>query len=286
HGRRVPGAGGHGGPARGPAVDGGAHHDHPARRLVVRHRDQQHGRGHHGLGRRRAGRAGRAVGRAPERLHAGRGGGHDDGVRHDRTAARVRRGARTARADADPGDRRPRPLDGPCAGGRRRPAAARRGARGGGRSAGRAGRLPALVRAAGRGRGVRLALAHREPGPEGDAGPDALRAVRGDRVEPVPARGVTMAQEIVDPLPFRLLIDEAVKHTRRHFRRVSLPFSVPITLANGLVPVVQALFFNRAIYGGATDPTQVIAGFSAFFVVVLLGSVPWGLGSGAPGGAR
>lgn len=86
---------------------------------------------------------------------------------------------------------------------------------------------------------------------------------------------------ITEPIPFRLLIDEAVKLTRRHFRSVYLPVAVPMALVNGLVPVAQALWLNNALYGGAADPASMIVGFSALMGVALLASVVWGLGYGA-----
>lgn len=86
---------------------------------------------------------------------------------------------------------------------------------------------------------------------------------------------------ITEPIPFRLLIDEAVKWTRRHFRPMYLPVAVPIALVNGLVPVAQVLWFNTAMYGEGADPARMIVGASAFLFVALLAGVVWGLGYGA-----
>lgn len=86
---------------------------------------------------------------------------------------------------------------------------------------------------------------------------------------------------ITEPMPFRLLVDEAVKLTRRHFRSVYLPVALPIAFMNGLVPVAQALWFNTALYGGAPDPASMIVGMSAFMGVALVAGVIWGLGYGA-----
>ena len=52
---------------------------------------------------------------------------------------------------------------------------------------------------------------------------------------------------ITEPIPFRLLIDEAVKWTRRHFRAMYLPVAVPISIVNGLIPVAQALWFSSLL---------------------------------------
>jgi hypothetical protein len=86
---------------------------------------------------------------------------------------------------------------------------------------------------------------------------------------------------ITEPIPFRLLIDEAVKWTRRHFRAMYLPVAVPMAIINGLVPVAQVLWFNTALYGEAPDPARMIVGASAFMGVALLAGVVWGLGYGA-----
>jgi hypothetical protein len=86
---------------------------------------------------------------------------------------------------------------------------------------------------------------------------------------------------ITEPIPFRLLIDEAVKWTRRHFRAMYLPVAVPMAIANGLIPVAQALWFTNALYGETADPARMLVGASAFMGVALLAGVVWGLGYGA-----
>lgn len=87
--------------------------------------------------------------------------------------------------------------------------------------------------------------------------------------------------EITEPIPFRLLVDEAVKWTRRHFRSVYLPVAIPMALMNALLPAVQALWLNPAIYGGSPDPARMIVGLSALVVASLLVFLIWGLGYGA-----
>jgi hypothetical protein len=42
-----------------------------------------------------------------------------------------------------------------------------------------------------------------------------------------------------EPIPFRLLLDEAMKLTRRHFGAMFLPVAVPLALLAGLVTVAQ-----------------------------------------------
>jgi hypothetical protein len=87
---------------------------------------------------------------------------------------------------------------------------------------------------------------------------------------------------ITEPIPFRLLIDEAVKWTRRHFRAMYVPVAVPISIANGLIPVAQALWFGGMMSAEESpDPGRMMLGAGAFFVVALLAAVVWGLGYAA-----
>jgi hypothetical protein len=84
---------------------------------------------------------------------------------------------------------------------------------------------------------------------------------------------------ITEPIPFRILIDEAVKWTRRHFRAMYLPVAVPIAIMNGLLPVAQALWFNTAFMAEQSlDPARMLVGLGAFFGVALLAGIVWGLG--------
>lgn len=87
--------------------------------------------------------------------------------------------------------------------------------------------------------------------------------------------------DIADPIPFRLLVDEAVRWTRGHFRAMFLPVAVPMAVVNGLMPVVQALWLNQAMYGGTPDPAQMVVGLSALMVASLMAILVWGLGYGA-----
>jgi hypothetical protein len=86
---------------------------------------------------------------------------------------------------------------------------------------------------------------------------------------------------ITEPIPFRLLIDEAVKWTRRHFRAMYLPVAVPISIVNGLIPVAQALWFTSALSSESPDPASMLVGAGAFMGVALIAGVVWGLGYAA-----
>jgi hypothetical protein len=47
------------------------------------------------------------------------------------------------------------------------------------------------------------------------------------------------------PMPFRLLLDEAIRQARRHFRALYPAVAIPLAVATTLMAVVQALWFSR-----------------------------------------
>ena len=53
---------------------------------------------------------------------------------------------------------------------------------------------------------------------------------------------------VTEPLPFRLLVDEAMKLTRRHFRQMFVPVALPIALAQSVVPVSYTHLTLPTIY--------------------------------------
>jgi hypothetical protein len=56
------------------------------------------------------------------------------------------------------------------------------------------------------------------------------------------------------PMPFRLLIDEALRQARRHFRALYLPVAIPVAALSTLIPVAQALWFPSLMSG---DPSSL-----------------------------
>jgi hypothetical protein len=56
-----------------------------------------------------------------------------------------------------------------------------------------------------------------------------------------------------EPIPFRVLLDEAMKLTRRHFARMYLPVAIPIALLAGLVVVFQLRYMQGVAGGGAAN---------------------------------
>ncbi len=55
------------------------------------------------------------------------------------------------------------------------------------------------------------------------------------------------------PMPFRLLIDEAMRQARRHFRVLYLPVAIPVAVLATLVTVAQALWFPSVMRGDASS---------------------------------
>lgn len=86
---------------------------------------------------------------------------------------------------------------------------------------------------------------------------------------------------VTEPLPFRLLVDEAIKLTRRHFRTMFLPVALPVALAQSLVPLAQSFAFTRGIFSPAPDAAAAILGLLGFMTVALAAGLVWGLGYGA-----
>jgi hypothetical protein len=82
---------------------------------------------------------------------------------------------------------------------------------------------------------------------------------------------VTTAPPPAQPLPFRLLLDEAVRQARRHFRRIYPAVAIPLALTAGLVPLSQWILF-RGLDAGRSDPTvgAMIRGVVSFWLVMLL----------------
>lgn len=55
------------------------------------------------------------------------------------------------------------------------------------------------------------------------------------------------------PMPFRLLIDEAIRQSRRHFRALYLPVAIPVAVLATMVTVAQALWFPSLMRGDASS---------------------------------
>ena len=68
------------------------------------------------------------------------------------------------------------------------------------------------------------------------------------------------------PMPFRLLIDEALRKARGHFRSLYLPVAIPVAALATLLPVAQAVWFPRMI----TDPGNSLAMLPAFYLLIFI----------------
>jgi hypothetical protein len=84
---------------------------------------------------------------------------------------------------------------------------------------------------------------------------------------------------VTEPLPFRLLVDEAMKLTRRHFRQMYLPVALPVALAQSVVPLVQAFAF-RGILAPAAEPASLFLGMFGMMVAGVLAGGVWWVGYG------
>jgi len=82
------------------------------------------------------------------------------------------------------------------------------------------------------------------------------------------------------PLPFRLLLDEAVRQSRRHFRRIYPAVAIPLALVAGLVPLSQWLFFRTITTAGRSGPSAgvMIRGMVGFWLVMMLYLAAYWLG--------
>lgn len=88
-------------------------------------------------------------------------------------------------------------------------------------------------------------------------------------------------------LSFRELLDEGLRLTRRSFRRLFLPFAVPVALAATAMPVTYA-----SLLGGAgrfarpgADPTSLVTGFGALLAAMVTYGAVYGLTATAMLGA-
>jgi len=74
------------------------------------------------------------------------------------------------------------------------------------------------------------------------------------------------------PLPFRLLLDEAVRQTRHHFKPIYPAVAIPLALFSGLLPLAQWLMFRGLPGEGETVPRpgEMFQGLAAFWLVMIV----------------
>ncbi len=82
------------------------------------------------------------------------------------------------------------------------------------------------------------------------------------------------------PLPFRLLLDEAVRQSRRHFRQIYPSVAIPLALIAALLPLSQLLFVRAFASAGRSGPNlgDMIRGVAGFWLVMMLYLLVYWLG--------
>lgn len=83
------------------------------------------------------------------------------------------------------------------------------------------------------------------------------------------------------PVPFRILLDEAAKRARRHFTAIFFPVAFPVAAAQVLMVVTQYRFMGTLTLAPEPDPGAMLANVGGFCSAVLLFLVIYGLGYGA-----
>jgi hypothetical protein len=78
------------------------------------------------------------------------------------------------------------------------------------------------------------------------------------------------------PMPFQVLLDEAMRRARRHLRTIYLPISVPVAAITAGIAALQAVWLGPEAMSG-TDPWQSIARSCSFVLVALPLGVVMGL---------
>jgi hypothetical protein len=83
------------------------------------------------------------------------------------------------------------------------------------------------------------------------------------------------------PLPLRMLLDQAVGVARLHFRSVYPAVAIPLALSSGAFPVLQALFMQTMMSQQRPDPLRLIPLGIVFFLALAVFFVLYVLGHGA-----
>ncbi|MFY9551527.1 MAG: hypothetical protein WAU32_10280 [Thermoanaerobaculia bacterium] len=75
-----------------------------------------------------------------------------------------------------------------------------------------------------------------------------------------------------EPIPFRVLLDEAMRLTRRHFGKIYLPVAIPLALLSALLVLAQSRWMSGAMAG--QDPIAFWTGPGCVgFVVTMLAAL-------------
>jgi hypothetical protein len=93
------------------------------------------------------------------------------------------------------------------------------------------------------------------------------------------------AAPLSSSLPFRQILDEAVRQTRRYFRRIYPYVAIPLVLVAGVVPLAQGLFYRDAFQGAAGQKgpalARMLGGLGLFGLAMFAFMVVYALSYGA-----
>jgi hypothetical protein len=81
---------------------------------------------------------------------------------------------------------------------------------------------------------------------------------------------VSSPAPLSQPVPFRVLLDEAVRQSRRHMKRMYPAVAFPVALAAAAIPVAQGFMMQAVPEAGSPRFPLSIVGFAVVMVVYLL----------------
>lgn len=97
-----------------------------------------------------------------------------------------------------------------------------------------------------------------------------------------PSRG---GPPLGEPVPFRILLDDGVRLTRRHLGRILLPVALPVAVAQVLLVVAQNRLMGELTVGGEPDPAALFGGLAALGCAAFLFLFIYGIAYSAMGAA-
>lgn len=83
---------------------------------------------------------------------------------------------------------------------------------------------------------------------------------------------------LAEPIPFRVLIDEAMKLTRRYFRVMYLPVAIPLAVLTGAIVVAESIWLQEIASGGVASPFST-GGCLVMWASILVSMIVHGLTS-------
>jgi hypothetical protein len=85
------------------------------------------------------------------------------------------------------------------------------------------------------------------------------------------------------PLALQLILEEATKQARRHFRAIYLPVAIPVSIASGALPFAQSAFYKNTGFGSSRPPdiSVLLPSLGLFLLSVMFFVLVYGLGHGA-----